>query len=337
MNNQTGAKISIRGARFFIALLAGFFLIPAIHAQPATTNVDNRFLLIFDTSADMKKRVPMVQKALAELLATSVKGELHSGDSIGVWTFDQELQTGGFPLQHWIPEGAPMIVSNINRFVSKQHYSKSTSFDALQPLLGQVVENSERLTVIIFCDGEVEMNGTPFDSGISEVFQRKGSAQKKARQPLVVVLRSQRGEYTGCTVSFPPSAVNLPQFPPLPPPPGPKPANIPPPAAAVVPSLVIVGTKVGTNMPPPAPTNPPPVVPVSQTNAISTPLTNTAAQTNPAVASQPPPEDSGGGTKKPLVIGAVLLVAAGVLTALAAFRMRRKDRGSLITRSMREK
>jgi hypothetical protein len=337
MNNRKGSKFFIRLARSFFALLAGFFLVPAIHAQPAATGVDNRFLLIFDTSADMKKRMPAVQKALDELLATSVRGELHSGDSIGVWTFDEKLRTG-FPLQQWVPEDAPMIASNINRFVSKQHYAKSTSFAALQPLLGQIVENSERLTVVIFCDGEDVMNGTSFDSGINEVFQQKGSAQKKARQPLVVVLRSQRGEYTGCTVSFPPAAVNLPQFPPLPPPPAPKPADIPPPAPTVVPSLVIIGTKVGTNMPPPAPTNlPPPVALVDQTNVISTPLTNPVAQTYPAAASSSPPENSGGSGKKPLVIGAVLLVAAGVLTALVVFRPRRTDRGSLITRSMREK
>jgi hypothetical protein len=336
MNKQMSAKFFIRSTRFFIVMFAGVFLIPAIHAQSVATGMDNRFLLIFDTSADMKKRVPAVQRSLDELLATSARGELRSGDSIGVWTFGQELRTGQFPLQRWDPADAVMIASNINRFVGKQHYAKSTSFDALQPLLEQVVENSERLTVVIYCDGEAGMNGTSFDSGINEVFQQKGGAQKKARQPLVVVLRSQRGEYTGCTVSFPPAAVNLPEFPPLPPP-APKLADIPPPAPAVVPSLVIIGTKVGTNLPPVAPAN--------QTNAVSTPLANPAAppaaqpsaQTNPAVASQPPPENSGGGGKKPLVVGTVLLVAAGVLTALAVFRARKKDHGSLITRSMREK
>jgi len=167
MNNPMGPKKTTRAARVLFALLTGFFLIPTLHAQPAAQNIDNRFLFIFDTSADMKKRVPALQKALNTMLATSVNGQLHSGDSIGVWTFDEDLQTGQFPLQHWDSDNAAMIASNITKFVEKQHYSKKTSFDALQPLLNQVVENSERLTVLIFCDGEAAISGTRFDNGIN--------------------------------------------------------------------------------------------------------------------------------------------------------------------------
>ena len=132
MKTRTRQNQIVRRALIFAALLAGTFLAPGLRAQPAATNVDNRFLLIFDISSDMKKRLPAVQEALDTMLATSVNGQLHSGDSVGVWTFDQDLHRGQFPLQYWMPENAPMIASNITRFVSRQHYSKKTSFDALQ-------------------------------------------------------------------------------------------------------------------------------------------------------------------------------------------------------------
>jgi len=90
----------------FAVLLAGIFLVPAVRAQPAVRNGDNRFLLIFDTSSDMKRRLPAVQKALNDILAAGMNGQLHPGDSIGVWTFDQDLHTGQFPLQHWEPDNA---------------------------------------------------------------------------------------------------------------------------------------------------------------------------------------------------------------------------------------
>ena len=200
----------------FAVLLAGIFLVPAVRAQPAVRNVDNRFLLIFDTSSDMKRRLPAVQKALNDILAASTNGQLHSGDSIGVWTFDQDLHTGQFPLQHWKPDNAAMIASNITAFVGKQRYSKKTSFDALLPLLNQVVQGSERLTVLIFCDGKGEIHGTPYDVGINQIFQQRQSERQKARLPIVIGLRSQRGQYVGCMVSFPPQPVSLPAFPPLP-------------------------------------------------------------------------------------------------------------------------
>ena len=50
----------------------------------------------------------------------------------------------------------------------------------------------------------------------------------------------------------------------------------------------------------------------------------------------PPPENSNPAHKGALVIGGVLLIAAGALAVLAVFHSRRTGRGSLITRSMRK-
>ena len=112
------------------------------------------------------------------------------------------------------------------KFVGKQHYAKSTHFEVLQPLLNQVVQDSERLTVLIFCDGEGKISGTPYDAGINQFFQEKLAEQKKARQPFVIVLRSQLGQYVGCTIGLAAAAGELSRFPPLPlPPPPPAPST----------------------------------------------------------------------------------------------------------------
>jgi hypothetical protein len=293
----------------------------------------------------MKKRLPAVEKAIDSMLVTSLDGKLHSGDDIGVWTFDHDLRAGEFPLRSWSPTNAATYATHLKAFLSKQHYTKDTSFDALQPLLNQVVRNSERLTVLIFCDGQNEITWTPYDTGINQLFQQRQAERKKSSQPFVLVLRTQRGEYAGCSVGFPPGPINVPDFPPLPapePPPLPAPAN--PPVVAPVnttPSLIIIGTKVGTNLPPPetqpAPanppvtnvvvivvTNPPPTVVVVQTNPVA--KTNTVAV----------PGKSGSSGSGSLVVGAILLAVAGTLVFLV-LRPRRADRSSLITRSMNQK
>jgi hypothetical protein len=252
MKTPTHQNQIVHRPYIFAVLLAGIFLVPAVRAQPAVRNWDNRFLLIFDTSSDMKQRLPAVQKAVNDILAASTNGLLHPGDSIGVRTFDQDLHTGQFPLQHWEPDNAVMIASNITAFVGKQRYTKATRFDALLPLLNQVVQGSERLTVLIFCDDKGEIHGTPYDVGINQIFQQRQSEREKARLPIIIGLRSQRGQYTGCMVSFPPQPVSLPQFPPLPPP-APTPAPPPPVRPVAVPSLIIVGTTITNRVPPPAP------------------------------------------------------------------------------------
>jgi hypothetical protein len=348
-----------RRARIVTTLLAGFFLIPGLRAQPTEQTVQGRFLFIFDTSHDMKYRVGAVQKALNTMLATSLSGQLHAGDSMGVWTFGQNLRPEDYPLQNWDPDKAVMIASNLVKFVGKQHYAKSTRFAALHPLLNEVVQSSERLTVLIFCDGGTKISGTPFDSGINQIFGQKLGEQKETHQPFVVVLRSQLGQYVGSTVTLPPLPLNLPQFPPLPPPPptAPKPTNVPPPEPVIVGQpLIIIGTK-SLSSPPlktaptnsPTMTNPPSTISsAGQTNASAIPpanpvptnvITRTVPQTNAATDGSPTAssqQDGDSGGKHFIIIGAGLFGAAIVLGIFVRFRSRRND-PSLITRSMNDR
>ncbi len=420
------SKKIFRCAPLVLALCAGFSLAPAGRAQPAPQNGGDRFLFIFDTSADMRRRLPAVQAEVTTLLSSSLGGQLRAGDSLGVWTFDQDLRTGQFPLQPWRPDDAVTIASGINKLVGRQHYANHTRFNALQPQLNQVIQNSGRLTVLIFCDGEDEIKWTPYDSGINQVFQQRLAEQKRTRQPFVLVFRTQLGQYAGCTMNFPPGMVRIPEFPPPPEPPAPvktPPPELPP--APVVkpppvgPPLIIIGTKVETNWPPlatnsapvtpanvvpaaptnpvvstnpvapPPPANPVPAVqtnavpapsaipfaptnpvapnipvtpppsanpaPAVQANAAPTPSTNSSTPSNPAPvtpakivpippsnpttptnAVAPMPAASSPAQKRALVIGGALLIAAVALAALAVFRRRRPDRGSLISRSMRK-
>ena len=257
------------GALMFATLLGGILVVPAGHAESPGQKVDNRFLFIFDTSSDMKRRVPAVQRAVAALLATSASGQIRSNDSLGVWTFDQELHTGQFPLQLWQPDNSALIISNLNVFVGQQSYSKQTGFDTLVPPLNQVVKSSERLTVVIFCDGNGEIHGTPYDVGINQIFQQRQAERQKARLPIAIAIRSQLGHYVDCIVSFPPQPVSLPVFPPMPEAP-PPPKIVPAPPRAVVPPLIIIGTPPTNRPPPPVPPVPP--VPINPPPVAATPI-----------------------------------------------------------------
>jgi hypothetical protein len=398
--DRTRLQIEFFARRNFFALAAGIFLVLISGAQTASSQVENRWLFIFDTSAGMKSRVPAVQYEINSLFSTSMSSQLHIDDTIGVWTFDEQLHTRVYPLTLWVPEDASIVASNMNKFIGKQHYANSPHLDVIAPMVTQLVKNSTRLTVLIFCDGESQLNWTPYTNGVNQVFTQWKDSQKKQKQPFVVVLRSQLGEYIGCTANFPPGAVKLLQFPPLPPPPKPTNAapppppqtNKPPPVRMAAP-LIIVGTKVQTNWPPPpkpATTNTAPptsVVQMAETNVpspapanvvapadtippaqpvmqISPPVitnanveikppppqpkpqpTNAVAVTQTNVAPAPPvapanaaspPEDSGLNRTAAFAIGAAALLVAAVMTAGLVFRARRKDRGSLISRSMRK-
>ena len=343
MKTQTHPNRMVRGAWLIALLLGGIFIIPALRAQPAARKVGNRFLLVFDTSADMKHRLPAVQKALNSVLAADANGQLHANDSLGVWTFDQELRAGQFPLQRWKPDYAATIVSNITTFVGAQRYAKKTSFDALMPSLNQVMRSSERLTVVIFCDGNGEIHGTPYDAGINKIFQQRQGERQKARLPIAIVMRSQHGEYVDCVVSFPPQPVSFPAFPPLLEA-APAPPKLTPAPRPSVPPLIIIGTPPTNRVPPvlkPAPTNPPPMTVTSipapavanevkppddmslmRTGGVSGQLKINAALLPETNAVTPPSEGSGMGRKGVLALGMAFLAVAGGLAGFMFGRIR---------------
>ena len=76
--------------------------VPKTNAPPKP--VTERFLLIVDTSAAMKKRAANVEQVVGNLFAGGLGAQLHRGDTIGVWTYTDDLQAGQFPLQRWTPQ-----------------------------------------------------------------------------------------------------------------------------------------------------------------------------------------------------------------------------------------
>jgi hypothetical protein len=232
--------------------LCGLLLLTAVGEMArAQTAPPERWLLVFDTSAAMKKYLPATRTAVRQFLATAANGQLRPDDSLGVWSYGQRIN-GQFKTYNWEPAMAAQIETNLVTYVQQQRYGGDSSFSALQLPLSRIIAGSERLTIVIFCDGQSPIQFTPYDDGINQSFRDGLDERKRSEQPFVVVVRSQKGKFVGCTVSYPPGGLNLPEFPPLP---KPTPAAAPPPkvapqpvAKAEVPSLIIVGTKVGTNL-----------------------------------------------------------------------------------------
>jgi hypothetical protein len=294
---------------------------------------EQRWLLVFNTSSAMKPRLSAVEAEVKTLLLTEFSNGLHVGDSLGVWTFNDKLHTGQFPLLTWNPEDAPEAVSNLVAFVRHQNYSGVTSFEALQPLLGRIIADSERLTVVIICDGDGEIHWTPYDTGLNDTIKQTRDARKKLRLPYVLVLRTQQGKFTGATVNFPPVPANLPPFPLLPreiktatpaPPTNVVAVKPPPPVAP----LIIVGTHVSTDTNDvPKPTTNQVVVTVAKTNSPAI-----TAETNATFTDRSATDKA----SRYLAYVVAGIIALALLAIILAVRARRTPPSSLITSSLEQ-
>ena len=152
-------------------------------------------------------------QTVQDLLTSGMAGQLRQGDTLGVWTFNDDLYAGRFPLQNWSPETQPDSASRMLDFLKGQKWEKQASFDKVLPALSRIVKDSRLLTVVLVSSGDQPMRGTPFDATINEYYQKWHDQQQKARMPFVTVLRAQAGQLADYTLNMPPFPTQMPRLP----------------------------------------------------------------------------------------------------------------------------
>lgn len=213
------SRHSLNGSELLTRLGAGwlltFLLALSLGAQETTkpSLPPGRFLFMVDTSLSMRSRAEGMLRAVEGLLATELDGRLRPGDSIGLWTFNNEVHAGQFPLQTWTPATRSAATANVLEFLRQQRYEKKTDLDkALRKAL-PLVRASPTITLLLFTDGEQPVSGTPFDDAINATFREARRAQARARMPFVTVLRAERGQITSHVVGLPPWPIVIPTLP----------------------------------------------------------------------------------------------------------------------------
>lgn len=204
----------IRSAVLIGLALVGQIL-PAQVPGPAATS-SGRYLLIVETSSSMRRRAQAVQETVRTLLRSDMNGQLRSGDTLGVWTFNEELYAGRLSLQLWTPGRREVVAQNIIEFLKQQSCEKQARLENVVPELAHVIKSSGALTVLLISAGEKEIRGTPFDRQINAAYLRWRHEMRRTQQPFITVLRARNGQLTGHTVNMAPWPVEFPAFPPEP-------------------------------------------------------------------------------------------------------------------------
>src|SRR6266404_7021743 len=185
---------------------------PAV-SQTNSTPPANRYLLIIETSHSMQRRSDGMLAAVQQLLNSGIGGQLKRGDTLGVWTYNQDLYPGRFPLQHWSPETQRTVTDLVVSFLQQQKLEKQSTFVPVLPALEGLVKNSPFLTVIVVSVGDQKIQGTPYDDQINALYASWELEQQKARMPLITILRAKAGKFTDFSVNAAPWPVEMPPLP----------------------------------------------------------------------------------------------------------------------------
>lgn len=174
---------------------------------------ERRWLLAIETSKSMAARKPGLHEAIRHLFLSGFDHRLQPGDSIGVWTFDREVYTGQFPLQSWVPERAEAIAHQLHTFLDTRTFQSVGELTTPLGMAEQIAKRSANFTLILFCTGDQTVIGTPFDGPIHEAVRDMRTVQRRIRQPVIIVLRSEQGQWVDYAVGQPPWPVRIPATP----------------------------------------------------------------------------------------------------------------------------
>jgi len=208
------------GSVFVRPLLAVLLLITALSPHPLLAQAEgakpapapSRYLLVVETSRSMQRRSDAVLQLVQDMLKSGLAGQMRTGDTLGVWTYNDSLYAGRFPLQKWSPQAQSDITLRAVTFLKDQKYEKAASFDQVQPALNHIIEDSTLLTIILISSGDEKIHGTRFDDSLNGFYQKWHDQQQKARMPFVTVLRAQDGKLADFTANTPPFPVQMPHL-----------------------------------------------------------------------------------------------------------------------------
>ena len=198
-------------AWLFVAALAPCPVLAQTNATRAPRS-SNRCLLVVETSRAMQRRSEATLQAVQDMLKSGLSGQLRRGDTLGIWTYNESLYAGRFPLQTWSPETQPAIALRILAFLKGQKYEKQAGLEKVLPALNRLIKDSPLITVILVSSGDEKIQGTPFDDPINAFYQKWHVEQQKARRPFVTVLRAKDGQLGDFTVNTPPWPVEMPRL-----------------------------------------------------------------------------------------------------------------------------
>jgi hypothetical protein len=291
-------------------------------AYPEADPYGERFLFIVDLSEDMEDLQAANESALYELIGGGIFGQMRTGDTFGVWTFNSEAYPGRFSMKVWDQKRAIQQGTVAAAFISSQTYEKSSNIKEVMKQLKPVIHSVSNVNILLVSDGGSGMSGTPLDKAINADYKSRKSDRRRAKKPFITSLVVREGWIVSHQVVIAGEPIRLPnrRQPPrlvtVPP------AQLPtPPVLASiyvtntpVPKKMVIVTK--TNAPAPATAATvavtPPLVPETNMIVVVTPPVTAPVTTTVATATTNTPA----GTSPPVVPQTEVASQATILAAL---------------------
>ncbi len=266
----------LRLALLTLALLIGV----SAPAQPAPGKIPPfRFLVLVDSSSNMRKLDALTPTVVHDLIQDGVYGRMLPGDLYSVWTFDEMVDTSFTPPTSWHPTLARAQAQAVDQRIRQIKYGGKAKLEAAVKKLNTIVNQSEDdLTIVIVHDGSGVMFGTPFDLPVTAIYRQFQKDMTKNGRPFITTFLVRDKKMVAWAVDAAGAPPTLPYLPRRP-----RPGDAPPT------NTVSKATKPATSQPEAEPA-PAPKKPAPASIIVKGPIKPATSATNvpPVVTAKPP-------------------------------------------------
>lgn len=203
--------------KYLVVLVQWMVLVTAMGAPakaPKPQPGGNRFLFILETSAAMSRLEHGGRQAIFDLIYSGFDGRMRKGDTYGVWTFNEQVYAGVYPMQVWDGQLHLEHAGAAGRFLRTQKYEKDGNAANLIKQLEAVLRVAKDLNVFIVTDEKTVVSGTPFDAEINALYRTNGAHARRTSRPLITTLTARNGQFTAAAVNVAGEAITLANLPP---------------------------------------------------------------------------------------------------------------------------
>ena len=185
-----------------------------IPALPRPAPDGHRFLFVVDISEGMRATDAANRQALFDMLFTGLDGQMRTGDTFGLWLYNDKLHAGTFPMQIWDEKDPLPAASLATKFLRDQPYAGKSRPGVFMPPLRKLIEGVRDVNVLVISQCKPALQGTPFDTNIAAIVRRKRDERETAAKPFVTALVARKGEIVSGGVVIAGEAIVLPERPP---------------------------------------------------------------------------------------------------------------------------
>jgi hypothetical protein len=198
-------------ATLFASVLSSTFSAQT-NAAASTPPSANRYLFIVETSRAMRPRANGVFDAMKRALDSSLNGQIHQGDLVGIWTFNEIVYQDLFPTQVWSQPTQLAFAVRLPTFADPELYQRRARLDKVVPEMLKVVAESDNLTIILVSTGEGLIEGMRFSAPINSAWKEWHDEQEGVHMPLLTVMRARNGQPTDWFLTPAPRPIEFPKL-----------------------------------------------------------------------------------------------------------------------------